>query len=310
MKTKRGNGMRVLFMGTPEYAVSVLKALRTLVADESIRVVSQPDRAQGRHRKIQPSVVSTYALAHGLALDRPQQLNRLKAEWTHFAPDLVLTAAYGRILPAWLLALPRRALNLHASLLPRWRGPNPIAWAIYAGDRETGISLMEMARGIDTGPVLEQQKMAVEAEDTLSTLSERLGALAGQVLVQAWNDILVKRAEIQIETLATYAPKFPPLMAKLDFTQPAALEARRIRSMTDSPGAYTTWNGLRIRVAPAELLPGVMAPGQIVPKGDAWQVGCGKDTLVLTRIQPEGKTWMTPAAFSRGLKTEHPVRLS
>ncbi len=302
--------MRVLFMGTPEYGQEVLKTLCSMVESEAIRVVSQPDRPQGRHRRLQSSPVSEYAVSHGLTLDRPEKLSQFREPWAQFAPDLIVTAAYGRVLPPWLLNLPKRALNLHASLLPRWRGANPIAWAIYEGDVETGVSLMEMRQGLDQGPVLVQSALAIFPEDTRSTLSARLARAAGQLLEQAWQEILDLPATPQREALATVAPKFDRSMARVDWTQTAVHEARRIRSLTTDPGAYAICSGRRIGLGPARVEPGVMVPGQIRLEGDAWQVGCAKDTLVLSAVRPEGRSWMTPAAFVRGFRGDLPRTLS
>ena len=298
--------MRVLFMGSPEYAVQVLRALRTVVSDETLRVVSQPDKPQGRGRRVQPSPVSRYAGEANIALDRPERLRDFREVWEAFAPDVIVTAAYGRILPRWLLAMPLRAINLHASLLPRWRGANPIAWAIYAGDAETGVSVMEMAEGVDEGPVLAQRRVAIEQEDTLTSLTGRLGAIAGELLVEVWPAIVTLPASAQSADGVTFAPKFSPSMARLDWSRAASQEAQRIRSMTQSPGAYTMWDTRRIRLAPGRIQPGSMKPGSVRLEGDAWVVGCGQDTLKITKIQPEGKAWMTPGAFVRGLRSAPP----
>lgn len=301
--------MRVLFMGTPDYAVDVLRKLRTVVDDCDIRVVSQPDKQKGRHYRIQASALSEYALQEGLRLDRPHRLRDLATEWRQFAPDVGITAAYGRILPAWLLALPRRSVNLHASLLPRWRGPNPIAWAIYQGDVSTGVSLMEMALGVDEGPVLAKREVEV-GQETFTRLSQRLGHVAGDLLTEVWPELLSLPSHAQPEEGVTYAPKFSKEMQRVDWHRSAQAEARRIRSMSDTPGAYTMWGSQRIRLAPPGIEPGNVEPGRIISQGDAWMVGCGQDMLVLTSIQPQGKSWMTPGAFCRGLRGETPKWLT
>lgn len=294
--------MRVIFMGTPDYAVSVLAGIMTLVPPHQLRVVSQPDAPQGRRQRLAPSPVARYALAHNLTLDRPQRLTDLRGAWSAFAPDLIVTAAYGRILPVWLLTMGQRALNLHASLLPQWRGPNPIAWAIYNGDRETGVTLMEMAPGVDTGPIVAQRVIAIDDTSTCSSLTEQLAEAAQLLLMDSWNELLRLAAIPQVDALATHAPKFGRDMARMDWTNPASVEARRIRSMTEKPGAYTTGANQRIRLAPASIREGSMEPGRIQQEGEAWLVGCGQDLLYVTRIQPAGKAWMTPGAFMRGLR--------
>jgi methionyl-tRNA formyltransferase len=297
-------------MGTPEYAVRVLEGLRRVVSDEEIWVVTQPDAPTGRRHRVQPSAVARYAIEHGLRLDRPLKLSSARQSWVAYAPDVIVTAAYGRILPPWLLSLPRRAINLHASLLPRWRGPNPIFWSIYAGDSETGVTLMEMRAGIDDGPIVAQRAVAISESDTLSTLTERLADIAALLLVETWPDLFLRAAVEQSDEGITYAPKISREMARIDWTRTAEEEARRIRSMAETPGAYTMWDDRRLRGAPAGVRRGTLEPGQIMMEGENWVVGCGQDVLVLTKVQPEGKRWMTPAAFVRGLRTPRPERLA
>lgn len=300
--------MRILFMGTPAYALPVLEALAGR-DDVALRVVTRPDAPAGRGRRLSPSPVAAFAEAHGLLLDRPVKLLPFGTVWREFRPDVVLTAAYGRILPGWLLGLGRRALNLHASLLPRWRGPNPIAWAIRAGDRETGVTLMEMAAGVDTGPILAQTSVPIGAEDTLGSLTERLAWAARDLLLEHLEDLLRLPARPQNEDLATEAPKFDPAAGRIDWTLPAAVLDRRIRSMTPDPGAYTTWQDERIGVGPGRPIEGILPPGRAVLDGEAWITGTGEGLIRLEAIRPAGKRWMTPAAFLRGRREPGPVVL-
>ncbi len=301
--------MRVMLMGSSNYAVRVLEGMVQVLAPSELRVVSQPDRPQGRGHHVRPSPVSAYALAQQIALDRPRRLADLRAEWMAYRPDVIVTAAYGRILPPWLVNLPRRAVNLHASLLPRWRGPNPIGWAIWAGDEQTGVTLMEMQAGIDTGPILAAERLAIRGEDTFTTLEDRLSALARDLWLRCWAKVLDLPAHPQLEDGATDAPKFDPAMRQIDWTRPAVAEARRIRSMSDRPGAYTMWDTFRIGVGPARVLDLSMEAGVIRMDREAWIVGCGTGALYVDRIRPAGKSWMTPGAFCRGLRGRCPERL-
>ncbi len=302
--------MRVMLMGSSEYSVRVLEGMAQVLAPSQLRVVSQPDRPQGRGQRVRPSPLAAYALAQKISLDRPERLAELRAEWTAYRPDVIVTAAYGRILPAWVLNLPRRAVNLHASLLPRWRGPNPIASAILAGDAETGVTLMEMRAGVDTGPILAAERLAIGEVDTCTSLEHRLSESARDLWLQCWPKLLELPALAQPEEGATYAPKFDPARCQIDWTRPAVEEARRIRSMSDRPGAYTMWDTLRIGVGPARVLDISIEAGAIRMEREAWIVGCGIGALYLDRIRPAGKTWMTPGAFCRGLRGRHPERLA
>lgn len=300
--------MRILFMGTPAYAVTVLEGLAA--RDQVVlRVVTRPDAPAGRGRHLRPSPVAAYAVDRGLSLDRPVTLKAFREAWTEFRPDLVVTAAYGRILPGWLIGLGRRAVNLHASLLPRWRGPNPIAWAIWAGDTETGVTLMEMAAGVDTGPILAQAGVPIGADDTLGSLTARLAETARDLLLDRLDRLFTLPAHPQDDRLATWAPKFAKEARRIDWTLPASVIDCRIRSMTPEPGAYTTWQGERIEVAPGRPREGSLAPGHAVLDGEAWMTGTGNGLIRLEAIRPAGKRWMTPAAFLRGRRNPGPVVL-
>lgn len=304
--------MRILFMGTPEYAVEILRGLQDTGGHE-IRVVTKPDAISGRGLHRYPSPVAQWAAAHQLGLDKPERLVQCDAAWREFAPDLVVTAAFGRILPPWLLALaPLGAVNLHASLLPRWRGPNPIAWAIWAGDYTTGVSFMQMDQGVDTGPVMAREAVRIGDQETTGELSGRLAVLASRVLRTHLDDFVAGQlaGEPQDGRDATYAPKFEPEHARMDWQASADHEARRVRSMSPIPGAYTMWGTTRIKIGRAQAIEGQSRCGQVVMQGESWLVGCGLGMLKVTEIQPAGKRWMSPGAFSRGLTQALPMVLA
>jgi methionyl-tRNA formyltransferase len=295
---------RILFMGTPEYARIILEGMVALDRDE-IRVVTKPDAPSGRMRRLTPSPVAGWASGHGLCVDKPVRLKDFAEAWKAFDPDWIVTAAYGRILPSWLLALPKYgAYNFHASVLPRWRGPNPIAWAIRAQDPVTGVTLMEMDRGIDTGPIVKTAALVIGPRETLESLSEKLARLA----VQVWKDAVCATPSGKFDAVpqpdvgATYAPKFVPDAGRIDWRASADQIDAVIRSVTPEPRAYTYWQAMRINIVEARVgddadreLPGVARLD-----GEAWTVGTGSGTLVVTKIQPEGRRPMTPGAFVRG----------
>ncbi|MBX5466298.1 MAG: methionyl-tRNA formyltransferase [Firmicutes bacterium] len=289
-------------MGTPEYARVILERL-VAVPGVTMRVVSQPDRPRGRGRRVLPSPVSAWALSRGIPLDRPQHLGEGRALWQAFDPDVVLTAAFGRILPAWLLDMARCGpFNLHASLLPRWRGPNPIGWSLWAGDAVTGVTLLRMTAGVDAGPVVAARALEIDPRWDAGRLTEHLAELAADLAVESLP--LLCRPDLpltpQPEADATYAPKFPPDFGRLDFSGPAEREARRVRAATPEPGAYTAWGELRLKVAEATAEPGVLPLGEARLDGADWVVGCGTGVLRVKRVQPAGGRWMTPAELVRG----------
>jgi methionyl-tRNA formyltransferase len=305
--------MRVLFMGTPEFARRVLEALATLPGN-TVRAVSQPDRPKGRGMRLQPSSVSAWALDHGLPLDRPQRLSDYADSWRAFAPDLLITAAYGRILPPWLLRLPRcGAYNLHASLLPRWRGPNPVGWALWAGDPVTGVTLMRMAEGVDAGPIVASRPLAISQEWDCGQLTAALAEEAAELIRAFWPRLCDPALPLrpQEERDATYAPKFPPEMGRVRWEGEAEEEARRIRAVSPDPGAYAFWGDQRLKLAGARAEAVALPVGEARLCGEDWIVGCRVGSLRIARVQPAGKRWMRPAEWLRGRAgTEATVKLT
>lgn len=298
---------RILFMGTPEYARRILDAIWT--PEHEWRVVTKPDMPVGRRQVLTPSPVAMFATELGLAVDKPVRLWDFRDVWTAYQPDWILTAAFGRILPRWVLDLPRwGAYNLHASLLPRWRGANPIAWAIRAQDAETGITLMQMDEGIDTGPVAARVATPILADDTTSRLTERLAELAAQLWLTTARGVAGPLPVTpQPSDGACYAPKFAPGEARLDWRESAETLDAWVRSMTPEPGAYTMLDDQRVKILTVSVDPNPMndAPGTARLVGNRWRVATGRGALWVEQIHPAGRRPMSPGDFVRGRQGEH-----
>lgn len=297
---------RIVFMGTPDFAVPILKAL--VETQEVVGVVTQPDRPAGRGQQLRPSPIKQLALAADLPLFQPGSLKREPAaaplrEW---APEAIVVAAFGQILRPHVLALPPHGcINVHASLLPRWRGASPIHHAILAGDAQTGISLMRMDAGMDTGPVYIKEAVSILPSDTAASLHDRLAALGAVMVHEHLEDILAGRLtpEPQNEADATYAPLIKKEDGWLDWTASAEQLARRVRAMTPWPGAATTWQGRQLKILRANVAP---APNPTAPPGTVFAddggaiVQTGVGGLSLLRVQLAGRNASPIAAFLRG----------
>lgn len=288
--------MRIIFAGTPDFAVPCLQALIDGPHDV-IAVYSQPDRPAGRGRKLTPSPVKQCALDHGIAVYQPQSLKTAEAqtELAELKPDLMVVVAYGLILPATVLAIPTHGcINVHASLLPRWRGAAPIQRAILAGDAETGVTLMQMDAGLDTGPMLLERRTAITEEDTGGRLHDRLAALGAEVLHQGADLIAQGKQRLRAQPAngITYAEKLSKAEARIDWQQPAAQVARQVRAFNPWPVAETQLSDKRIRLWLAHAEPGASGnPGQILSAdADALRVATGDGVLAITQLQwPGGK---------------------
>ncbi len=304
---------RILFMGTPDYARRILEAIQS-DRDEFL-VVTKPDMPVGRHRRLTPSPVAEWSGSHGLPVLKPGRLKDARADWESFQPDWILTAAFGRILPRWALELPRYgAYNLHASLLPRWRGPNPIAWAIRSGDAVTGVTLMRMDEGVDTGPVVSQVELALGPHETTGHMTTRLADAAADLWLRAAAAAVGRLPEVpQPSEGVTHAPKFDPAESRLDWNLPAERIDAWVRSMTPEPGAYTMLGSERIKILQTSVS-GVAVgdpPGTARLEGTEWRVASGGTKSVLvSAIQPAGRRPMAPADFARGRRGETAWRLT
>ena len=297
---------RIVFMGTPEFAAPVLEAL--VDAHQVVGVVTQPDRPAGRGRRLVPSPVKQLAVERGLPTFQPNSLRPPEAV-AHLAtwePDVIVVAAFGQILRQDVLDLPPHGcLNVHASLLPRWRGAAPLAAAILAGDEVTGVTIMQMDAGLDTGPTLSQEKVPIRPDDTRATLGERLARLGAELLVDMLpaylSGNLVPRN--QPDEGATYARQLRKEDGLLDWSLPAIELDRRIRAFTPWPGAFTTWHGRTLKVLQATPLPAThqdVPPGTVVALGDGAAAVTGSGALSLEEVQLAGKRSIDIDAFLRG----------
>jgi methionyl-tRNA formyltransferase len=296
--------MRIVFAGTPDFAVPSLRAAAQ--RNEVIAVYTQPDRPAGRGRGLQLSPVKREALARGIPVLQPESLKTaLAADGLRaLQPDLLVVVAYGLILPSAILSIPRQGCwNVHASLLPRWRGAAPIQRAIEAGDRETGVCLMQMEAGLDTGPVLLSQRLAIGAEETGGQLHDRLAALGAQTLADGLGLLRAGMrpvAQPQPESGVTYARKLDKAEARLDWTQPATQLARKVRAFNPWPMADALLAGERVRVHGAIAVDAAAdaAPGRIIAAGrEGIDVACGEGALRIRVLQREGGRAITAADY-------------
>ena len=299
------NSARIVFMGSPAFAVPSLRALAS--SFDVVTVVTQPDRPAGRGRRLSASAVKLAALELGLPLWQPESLRSRQAieHLRSLRPDCVVVAAYGEILRPQVLGLaPRGFLNVHASLLPRYRGASPIAAAILAGDNETGVTIMLLDAGMDTGPILAQARLAIAQDDTRGTLEAKLAGLGADLLLQtlpAWLDGTIT-PQPQDESQATVTRPLTRDDGRIRWTDAAAYIERQCRAMDPWPGAFTFWEGKLIKVWRGSVLPfsGEAAPGTVLPGPDGPAVATGCGLLQLLLIQPEGKPPMAAGDFARG----------
>ena len=308
--------MRVVFAGTPDFAAVALQRLHA-AGFEIPLVLTQPDRPAGRGMKLQASPVKAFAQAHGIAVAQPRGL-KLDGKYGEDAaaareallaarPEVMVVAAYGLILPAWVLELPRLGcLNIHASLLPRWRGAAPIHRAIEAGDAETGITIMQMDAGLDTGDMLLEAREAIRADDSTATLHDRLAALGGRLIVEAL-ELAACGGLHPVKQPAegvSYAHKIEKAEAAIDWRLPAAAIERRLRAFDPFPGASGVLAGETIKVWRALPCTGSGRPGEVLSVGEAGvEVACGEGALRLTELQRAGGKRLPAAAFLSG----HPI---
>lgn len=293
-------------MGTPEFAVPVLEALAD--AHRVVGVVTQPDRPAGRGRRLAPSPVKQVALEHGLMLSQPHSLRTPEAvaQLSAWRPEVIVVAAFGQILPQDVLDIPPHGcLNVHGSLLPRWRGAAPVTAAILAGDEVTGVTIMQMDAGLDTGPVLAQREEPIAPDDTQATLEERLARLGAELLVETLVAYLAGSLlpRSQPDEGATYAGQLRKEDGWLDWSRPAVELDRRVRAFTPWPGAFTMWRGRRLKVLRAVPLPawrGGVSPGTVVALAGGVVVATGEGALRLEEVQLAGKRPMDIGAFLRG----------
>ena len=297
--------LRIAFAGTPAFSVPCLRA--TLAGGgEVVGVWTQPDRPAGRGRELAPSPVKTEALAHGLPVFQPENFKSEDAreQLRALRPDLMVVVAYGLILPQAVLSIPRLGCwNVHASILPRWRGAAPIQRAIEAGDRETGVCLMQMEKGLDTGPVLLEKRTPITPDDTGGSLHDRLSQLGAEVLGDGLARLragILPSPQPQPADGVTYARKLEKDEARLDWTQPARTLADKVRAFQPWPVAEAVLAGERVRIHAATVLPVSAAapPGTVLAANrDGIDVACGDDVLRLLQVQRDGGRPMAAADY-------------
>ena len=299
---------RVLFAGTPDFALASLQALAHS-GNPPLAVLTQPDRPAGRGKRMTASPVKRFALEQGIevlqpaTLKDPDTVRRLAA----CEPDILVVAAYGLILPQSVLDIPTKGcLNVHASLLPRWRGAAPIQAAILAGDSETGISLMAMTEGLDCGPVYVEEAVAIGPEETAGELHDRLASLGGELLVRHFDAIVsgALAAEEQDDARATYAGKISKQDARLDWQQPAAVLHRQVRAYNPVPGAFFFFDDTPIKCWRARVINDSVEaiPGDVLSADrDGIVVACGRDALCIDNLQRPGKRPVTAGEFSNSV---------
>ena len=299
--------MRLIFAGTPDFAARALEAL--LAAGHQVMLVlTQPDRHAGRGMALQASAVKKVALAHGISVFQPERLKDpamhepIRAACVEHGAELMVVAAYGLILPQAVLDLPRRGcINIHASLLPRWRGAAPIQRAIEAGDAQTGITIMRMEAGLDTGPMLLAEAIDIDAQDSTGSLHDRLARLGGELVVEALDRFDKLVPEAQPEAGVTYASKIDKAEAKLDWNQTADVLARKVRAFDPFPGAVVTLAGEPVKAWRGVAESGNGRPGQVLAvDAGGILVACGEGALRITELQKPGGRRVGVADFLNG----------
>lgn len=299
---------RVVFMGTPDFAVPPLRALLESPDHryKVVGVVTQPDRPAGRGRTLHASPVKQVAVGAGLPLLQPEKLRApgVFEQLQAWSPDLIVVAAFGQILRQNVLDLPRYGcINVHASLLPRWRGAAPIQAAIRAGDAQTGITIMKMDAGLDTGPMLAKRAVPISREDTGQTLHDKLAAIGGPLLIETLDGYIAGHItpQVQDESQQTYAPMLKKEDGAVHWSQPAAAIERQVRAYDPWPGTYTIWHAQPLKILGGWAQEGSAAPGQVIALADSGVgVGSGNGIFQLDRVQIAGRGAVEAAAFARG----------
>jgi methionyl-tRNA formyltransferase len=308
------NPFRVVFMGTPGFAVPSLSALAK--SENVTLVVTNPDRPSGRGQALSSPPVKREAQRLGLPVFQPEKAKHPEAvvRIASEKPDLIVVVAYGQILPPSILDIPAQGcINVHASLLPKYRGAAPINWAVARGETATGVTIMKMDAGMDTGPMLLVREMPISEEDTAQTLFNRLSLLGAEALAEA----LLKLHDGTLEetpqdnTLSSYAPMLKKEHGQIDWSRPAAEVRNLIRGMTPWPSAYASHAGKSIKILSASVRGGRGEPGEILEVGrDGVVVACGEGALALGRVQPEGGREMSSWDYAQGRRVKKGERLS
>jgi methionyl-tRNA formyltransferase len=306
--------MRVIFAGTPDFSVGALEALLA-AGHKVVAVYTQPDRQAGRGRKARPGPVKLCAEKHDLVIEQPSTLKNAAARMKEFSADVMVVVAYGILLPPEILQIPRfGCLNIHASLLPRWRGAAPIHRSIEAGDIETGITIMQMDTGLDTGDILATYPVKIETSDTAEHLHDRLALVGAKAIndVLAKLDLFQKMPTPQQQELATYAKKITRNEANIEWSENCELIERRIRAFNPWPGSQTWYKGVKLRIWQAECnkLAHQFDPGTILSADKSGiVVACGRGSLKILEIQRAGGKKLSAADFLNGMSLDAGLKL-
>lgn len=297
--------IRVVFMGSPDFALSSLRLLAQHY--QVVGVVTQPDRASGRGRELKAPPVKLLAQELNIPVIQPEKVRQPEAmqQLQDWNPDLVIVAAFGQILKKDVLELPKYGcINVHASLLPRWRGAAPINASVLAGDEETGVTIMKMDVGLDTGPMLAMKRIRIKPDDTAGSLFEALSTLGADLLIETLPAYMDGKLspQPQPEEGATYAPMLKKEDGLLDFNQPAVDLDRRIRAMNPWPGAWFEWEGAPFKVHRAHVGQGKAEAGKRLIEQNQPAVGTGSGILILDEVQPPGKKPMNGKSFLAGAR--------
>lgn len=303
--------LRLAFMGSPTFALEPLKAL-IAAGHEIACVYSQPPRPAGRGKQERPTLVAAFAAEHGLEVRTPRSLKKAEeqAAFAALELDAAIVVAYGLILPKPILDAPRLgAFNLHASLLPRWRGAAPIQRALMAGDRVTGVQVMRMEEGLDTGPVLASAETPITPDDNTATLHDRLSQLGAALLVATLAKVERGEAKETVQNAVgvTYAHKITPAETRIDWTRPAADVDGQIRGLAPAPGAWFELDGARVKALHCRVEAGAGAPGEVLD--EALLIACGQGAVRLLKVQKEGRAPLDAEAFLRGTAVARGLRL-
>ena len=301
--------MKLVFMGTPNFSVPALKALAQS-NHQICAVYSQPPRPAGRGKKLRLSDVHKEALDLGLTVHNPTSFKSDKDRtiFRKLKADIAIVVAYGLILPNQILSAPKfGCLNIHASLLPRWRGAAPIQRAIMEGDDETGICIMKMDEGLDTGPVLSSRKIQITENDTAKILSEKLSLLGSNLIVEVLDKLSDYKVQSQSTVGITYASKIHKSEAKIDWSLPAQIIDRKIRALSPFPGAWTEINGERVKLLASKVIDKENEPGMVLDTG--FSIACGQKAVEITEAQRPGKSAQKPDVFLRGFRLQRGSKL-
>ncbi len=303
------DSLKVVFMGTPDFAVPSLKALKS-EGYEIPLVITQPDRPAGRGKKLRPPSVKVLAQELGLRVYQPEKVKEnqeLKEILEGIKPDLIVVAAYGKILPEWLLDLPKYGtINVHASLLPKYRGASPIQWAILNGEAETGITIMKVIPELDAGPILSQGKVKIEEEDNAKTLHDKLANLGAELLIKTIPKFVSGEIKPvpQDETKATYCPQIRKEMGRVNWQEGSREIFNRVRAFYPWPCAFTSFKGRGIKLLKVRPVEGEGEPGEVIGVKEGLKVATGEGALLIERLKPEGKKEISGEEFIRGYRVK------